>query len=116
MLLSIQQLEGMSLILPSRGTGNRMLIDDAMAAAGMSLRWTFEVERTTTALELASDKQGIALLPRSALSTSNSETITHRLLVEPSIKRPIGLVSRRGQIDSPAITAFKQCLRDAAKE
>ena len=50
--LSWQDIATDQLILPARGTGNRLLIDEALASARLSLRWTFEVERSTTVLTL----------------------------------------------------------------
>ena len=108
-------LQNEALILPSRGTGNRMLIDDAMAAARMSLRWTFEVERSTTAMSLAAHNTGIALLPRSSVEELSDGPLTFRPLVAPLIKRPVGLLTRRGQSDTPEIAAFKNAVRQIAQ-
>ena len=96
------------MILPARGTGNRLLIDEAMARARLALNWTFEVGRSTTALELVADGTGAALLPRSAIGTAEIPTCT---LTSPDIVRPIGLLSRLGQADAPAVTALKDAIR-----
>lgn len=100
-----------TLILPMQGTGNRMLIDEALARMQIPVRWTYEVGRSTTALELVVAGAGLALLPRSAISKRLFEHITIRAIGSPGIARPIGLISRIGRTDHPAAQAFKTALR-----
>lgn len=100
------------LILPARGTGNRLLIDEAMARARLPLGWTFEVGRSTTALALVADGMGAALLPRSAIGDAQ---VAICQLETPNIARPVGLLSRQGWHDTPAIAAFKTAIRGAAR-
>lgn len=101
------------LILPARGTGNRLLIDDAMARARRPLNWTYEVGRTTTALELVADKAGVALLPRSVSLSHLAKGLVFQKMTHPEIKRPIGLLGRNGQTETDAVTALKDSLRRA---
>ncbi|WP_074202183.1 LysR substrate-binding domain-containing protein [Octadecabacter temperatus] len=92
------------MILPVRDTGNRLLIDEAMASARMPLVWTYEVGRSTTALDLVADGFRAALLPQSSM---NADRVAICELQTPNIARPIGLLSRLGQGYSPAVTVFK---------
>ena len=96
------------LILPARGTGNRLLIDEAMARARLPLHWTYEVGRSTTAIDLVQGGAGVALLPRSAIDTKR---VAICALNAPAISRPVGLLSRLGQTDTPAAVALKQAIR-----
>lgn len=98
------------LILPARGTGNRLLIDEAMAKARLPLRWSFEAGRSTTALDLVESGIGLAPLPRSAVSTAEVSVCA---LEKPEIMRPIGLLSRLGQRDSVTVAALKEAVRTA---
>lgn len=100
------------LILPARGTGNRLLIDEAMARARLPLHWTYEVGRTTTAIDLVRGGAGVALLPRSAIDMDGVAICT---LTAPAIARPVGLLSRLGQADTPAAVALKQAIRSVSK-
>ena len=61
-------LQGEDLLLPLKGTGNRLLIDDALAKARMPLHWTYEVRRSTTALEMVATGLGLAPVPLSAMT------------------------------------------------
>lgn len=112
-LVRWDHLEGQALILPARGTGNRMLIDEAVARARLALKWTFEAERSTTAMALVSGGSGIAVLPLSAVDGLHDPRITWRPLADPIIARPIGLLTRIGQTDTPETAALKGAVRSA---
>ena len=95
------------LILPSRSTGNRMLIDDALARAGLPLSWSFEVTRTSTALELVSAGLGIAPLPRSAIASVDLAKIRILPLEQPIISRPVGFLTRSAQGTNSIVESLK---------
>ncbi|WP_281857597.1 LysR family transcriptional regulator [Litoreibacter halocynthiae] len=105
---SLNDLGDTPLILPRRGTGNRLLIDEAIARARTPLSWTYEVGRSTTALELVENGMGVALLPQSATRSANVATCA---LTAPNIARSVGLLSRLGQKDTPAVAALKTAIR-----
>lgn len=109
--LRLEDLEDTPLIVPARGTGNRLLIDEAMARARMPLMWAFEVGRSTTALALVQEGMGAALLPQSAIGDARVAICTLDAL---NIARPVGLLSRLGQRDSAPVTALKKAIRMAA--
>lgn len=104
------------LILPARGTGNRLLIDEAMARGKLSAQWTYEVGRSTTAMDLVSEGIGIALLPRSAMYSAHGKTLAFRKLGSPDVSRPVGLLTRSGVTGNPLTAAFKQAFRDLSEE
>lgn len=107
-------LETEALILPARGTGNRLLIDEAMARNRLAAQWTYEVGRSTTAMELANEGIGVALLPRSAMLSAQGRALRFRDLGEPVVARPVGLLTRTGVSDNPAVRAMKEAFREAA--
>jgi len=109
-ILDLKDLEGTPLILPARGTGNRLLIDEAMARIKHPLYWTYEVGRSSTAVELVREGVGAALLPRSAIAAAQ---VAICRLQTPDITRPIGLLTRLGQSETAAETALKQAIRAA---
>lgn len=108
--LTWDQLAGQGLILPARKTGNRALIDEACAKAGIILDWRIETERTSTALDCVAGGLGIALLPRSAIG-ADTKRLVFRPMTNPTITRAVGLLSRLGQIDSPQVAALKVAIR-----
>ena len=109
-----QSLRAEALILPARGTGNRLLIDEAVARAGGALSWTFETQRTATALALVSGGAGVALLPLSALQSKRDPRVVWRPLDDPVVARPVGLLTRAGQADRPEVDALKDAIRSVA--
>ncbi|MGR3634824.1 MAG: LysR family transcriptional regulator [Shimia sp.] len=106
--LSFDALKNLPLILPAKGTGNRLLIDEALARARVQVRWSFEVGRTTTALDLVEGAMGAALLPFSAIDPARVGVAT---LQSPGISRSIGLLSRVGQVDTSLVSAVKAAIR-----
>lgn len=107
-----QDLPNMPLILPARGTGNRLLIDEALARTGTQPKWTYEVGRTTSAITLVAAGLGVAVLPETALVGTDPTTLTKRAITDPKITRPIGLLTRTGHTPSGAIQHYVQALRD----
>jgi len=102
------------LILPARGTGNRMVIDEALARSPEPLHWRYEVGRSTTALELVTQNVGAAVLPRMAVQDHLLDKVRCVPLVAPKVTRPVGIISRIGQIETPPVRAFMAALRDRA--
>lgn len=107
-------LEGEDLIVPARGMGNRLLIDEAFASQRVALGWTYEVNRTTSALEMVAHGIGLALVPQSAAETAQSFGVQMRAMADTVISRPIGLITRSGQRQTDAASALMQALRSVA--
>ena len=103
------------LILPARGTGNRLLIDETLAQSNLPLRWTFEVNRTSTALDLVAEGVGLAFLPESALRGAGPKKVVWRPVQNLVIHRPIGIVTRRGKIQNQSVTALRQSIMRVGK-
>ena len=97
-----------SLILPTKGTGNRMLIDEAIARSELSPHWLFEVRRTSTAIEMVKAGFGFAVLPDLAVNDSKLVSIP---LLEPSVIRPIGLITRSNATLSDEALNLMLCLK-----
>lgn len=105
------ELRDQPLILPARGTGNRILIDEAMGRARLPLFWTYEVSRSTTALAMVAGGNGVALLPQTAVTQDMALSVQSRPMTAPEIARPVGIISRIGQVDAPAVSEFKAAIR-----
>lgn len=103
------------LILPARGTGNRLLIDETLARADPPLRWTYEVNRTATALDLVAEGAGVAFVPKSALEGSAVRHVIWRPVAEMIIPRPVGILTRRGKVESRSAAALRKSVIRVAK-
>lgn len=104
------------LILPARGTGNRLLIDEVRASVKASLVWTYETGRSTTALDLAASNLGLALLPKSIMTSTARRDLVFRELRDPQIKRPIGLLTRQGLTETRPVRALKAAIRKSVSD
>lgn len=112
--VSFAELGGTPMILPARGTGNRLLIDEAFARARQPMLWTMEVRRSATALELVTHGLGAALLPAAALYSPGAAEVAKAFVEELEIARPVGLLCRVGQTETPAVAALKNAFRAVA--
>ncbi len=93
-----------------KGSGNRMLVDSALARAGRTLDWSVEVRHLTTALGLVATGVGITALPASAVPDKDHPLVVSRPLVDPDVSRSIGTVRRVGGVLTPAAEAFYKVL------
>ena len=114
--LSWQDLSNEPLVLPAQGTGNRMLIDDALARAGVPRVWTLEVWRTSTALELVRCGIALAPVPRTATNQFSASTLTARPLISPTVSRTIGVLTRTGHTTTPRLQEFADIVELRAAE
>ena len=103
------------IIVPVRGTGNRLLIDEAMARSRRPIEWTYEVGRSTTALEMVSDGVGVAILPLTSAYYSVARSVIIRPMIAPGIARPVGLLTRKGQRETKSAMAFKRSILETTK-
>ena len=94
----------------SKSSGNRMLIDLALARAGERPRWFYETRHVSTLLGLVEAGLGVAAVPRLALPAEDHPTIATIPLVQPGLTRTLGLIRRRGRELSPSASALYELL------
>ncbi|MEO1550651.1 MAG: LysR family transcriptional regulator [Pseudomonadota bacterium] len=113
--LDWSDLQGERVILPARGTGNRLLIDDAMARQDTPAHWGVEVGRSTSALDLVRFGYGVAVLPRLAVAGQAGAGLTWHAIGTPPILRPVGLVTRTAQPQPPLVAEAKALIQAHVK-
>ena len=84
-----------------RISGNRMLIEQEIAETAGTLEWFYEVRHYSTAIGLVEAGLGIAALPCMAMSHHQHDSLVSIPLVEPVIRRSIGLIRRNDVPLSP---------------
>ncbi len=86
----------------TKSSGNRLILD--MALAGLKTRpaWFFEVRHISALLGLAEAGLGVAAVPRIAMPPKRSSRLVGISLVEPHVVRTLGLIRRRGRPLAPA--------------
>lgn len=101
------------IITVGRNSGNRALIDNALARHGLQLNWSYEVAHLSGSLGLVEAGLGIAVLPRLATPAAGHPIIHTVRLIEPEVSRTIGIVRRRGATLSPHASQFLKMLLKA---
>jgi DNA-binding transcriptional LysR family regulator len=106
--LTWDDLEGDDFISLAQGSGNRFLIDQALASRDLRIRSFCEVQHVPALVSLIAAGLGIGVVPKLAMPAEGDATLTTRPLNQPSTGRSLGLISRRGR----ALSAVAQLLFD----
>lgn len=91
-------------------SGVRSLTDMAFAKAGISVPLHYECAFLGTTGNLVAAGLGVTALPRLTMPLTGSSELTWRPLGRPRIKRPLGILTRRGRSLTPASQAFLRVL------
>jgi DNA-binding transcriptional LysR family regulator len=86
----------------SKSSGNRLLIDLALAEVRERPRWFYEVRHVSTLLGLVEAGLGVAAVPQLAMPRPGHATLVAVPLVAPEVTRTLGLIRRHGRTLSPA--------------
>jgi DNA-binding transcriptional LysR family regulator len=98
------------LISVHRSSGNRTLLDAALAKVNIKLNWFYEVTHLSTSLGLVEAGLGISVLPRLATPKDRHPILVTRALGAPRVTRTIGILRRRNASLSPAAERFLEIL------
>ena len=99
----------------SSASGNRGLIDRAVARLKRRPAIFYEANHVAGALGLVEAGLGVAALPRLALAGSSHRTLLGVPLIRPVIDRTLGLLVRKGTVlDGPALALYDLLRRELA--
>ncbi|WP_250501194.1 LysR family transcriptional regulator [Caballeronia sp. GAWG1-5s-s] len=93
-------------------SGNRLLLDQALSAVSPRAPSVCETRHVTTMLGLVEAGLGVAAVPSMAMPGRNHHILTSVPLVDPVVKRRVGIVRRRGRTLTPAAQEFHQTILD----
>lgn len=99
------------LILTSRDSSVRRLVDRAIELARLSAHVVLEATYMTTAIAMVDAGLGIAVLPASALETTRAAGPRAIAITTPVLRRDIGFVTQKGRSRSPAAELLVQRIR-----
>lgn len=91
------QLAGHDLISVNRSSGNRLLLDQALAGVAGRTASLYETQHVTTALGLVEAGLGVAAVPSMAMPRRDHPLLVSVPLVDPVVTRKVGLIKRRGR-------------------
>jgi len=86
----------------SKASGNRLLLDQALAAVPGRPQAIYEAQHVTTMLGLVEAGLGVAAVPAMAMPGADHPLLVSVPLSEPVIMRKVGLIRRKGRSLSPA--------------
>lgn len=81
----------------AQGSGNRFLIDQALALSQSRPRCFCEVNHVPALVSLVTAGLGVGVVPRMALPPDGHGELSAVTLVDPAVSRTLGLISRRGR-------------------
>jgi LysR family transcriptional regulator, carnitine catabolism transcriptional activator len=99
------------LIVTSRNTSGRLVLDQAISQLHLTLRPQFELVHHFSVGKMVEAGLGVTMLPRSAVPSLASTSIVTVELKSPRIYRDLGVISRREYQFSPAAQAFVTVLK-----
>ncbi len=86
----------------SKSSGNRLLIDQALAGVPGRPEAIYETEHVTTMIGLVEAGLGVAAVPAMAMPGKDHPLLVSIPLVQPEVTRHVGLIRRRGRALTPA--------------
>ena len=93
-------------------SGNRLLLDQALSSVAPRAPSVCETRHVTTLLGLIEAGLGVAAVPSMAMPGRDHPILTSVPLVEPVVKRRVGIVRRRGRPLTPAAQEFHKTILD----
>jgi DNA-binding transcriptional LysR family regulator len=107
------ELKNHPVILLGYGSGNGVILDYALKELKVELSGRFEAQKPSTALGLVASGAGIVILPRLTLRKDAYPRVCAVPLVDPTLRRELGLIKRKDATLSPAAGALYQMIVDA---
>ncbi|TCW79665.1 LysR family transcriptional regulator [Burkholderia sp. SRS-46] len=96
-------------------SGNRLLLDQALAGGVPHAPSVCETRHVTTMLGLVEAGLGVAAVPSMAMPLPTHPILTSVPLVDPVVTRRVGIVRRRGRALTPAAQEFLQYVMEDRK-
>lgn len=108
--VSWQELGEYDFMSVSKSSGNRMLMDLALASAQQRPQSVYEAQHVTTLLGLVEAGMGVAAVPALAMPAAQHPVLASVPLIDPVVTRRIGLIRRKGRSFTPAAEKLYELL------
>ena len=109
------ELSGHAQITVGKNSGNRLIIDQAIAGSAQSLTGMFETQHVTTMIGLVEAGLGMAVVPSIAAPRPSHPLMVSIALHDPVVRRKIGLIRKKGRVLSQAAQSFVDlCLKSGS--
>jgi DNA-binding transcriptional LysR family regulator len=111
----LRDLSAHPLILTSRDSSVRQIVERAFEQQDLPLHVAQEATYMTTAIGMARAGLGVAVLPRSAIATGTDPDIRPVPIRSAALTRPIAVLRRTSRSFSPAAQTLVDTLRDVVR-
>jgi DNA-binding transcriptional LysR family regulator len=98
-----------------KASGNRLVLDLALASMRARPQACFEVRHVSTLVGFVESGLGVAAVPRLAMPRKGHPLLVSVPIVDPEVTRTVGLIKRRGRSLSPAAEHLYEMLRTIAQ-
>lgn len=106
------ELSGHDYLAVGKSSGNRLLLDQALAGVATPPVVLCETQHVTTLLGLVEAGLGVAVVPSMAMPGAGHPVLLSVPLIDPAITRKLGLIRRRGRTLAPAAQElYDHCLQ-----
>ncbi|WP_431270490.1 LysR family transcriptional regulator [Dankookia sp. P2] len=109
--ITLAGLGALPVIITSGTNSMRAMVEEAAASIGVSFRLRCEVQMPETAIVLAREGLGVAVVPQLALVGRRLSGLRLLRISDPPLLREVGIVRLRGSRLSPAAAGFQDILR-----
>ena len=92
-------------------SGNRLVMDLALASTRDRPQWCFETRHISTLVGFVESGLGVAAVPRLSMPQKGHPTLVSIPITDPEVTRTVGLIRRRGRSLSPAAEHMYELLR-----
>lgn len=99
-----------------RSSGNRLVLDRALASLQVEKDSICEARHVTTVLGLIEAGLGVAAVPSIAMPVAPHPILTSVTLTEPEVVRQMGLLKRRGRTLTPAALELERLIRELPEQ
>lgn len=94
----------------AQGSGNRFLLDQALANVEPKPQWFCEVRHVPALVSLVEAGLGLGVVPSLAMPPKGHSSLVSITLEQPKVSRKIGIIRRRGRSLRPAASLFTTLL------
>jgi len=100
----------------AQGSGNRFLIDQALAQRPGRPRWFCEVQHVPALVSMVEAGLGVGVVPRLAMPPHGHAGLASVPLTDPPVSRSLGLIHRRGRALSPVAQLLFDLLAETKRQ
>ncbi len=110
----VADLADLDVLCSSIGTTARMVLEQALREAGISVNTRFEALQYPTLFALAASGFGCAVMPLVDLNLLAALNLRALPFRDARLHRSVGLITRRGEAFAPPVAAFVSALKETA--